>query len=145
VWPNLWGPGWWWGVLISLGLVAGLVALFGRLDSVHREPEDRMDQLQDLWRRYEQGDLAQWEFQRLRRRWLDPEKDPPRQDPMRLGHIVRRCCPSDEAALPDRAAPRDGTIVQDDRSAFIQDTDDKTVCPEARHAEPLCLVERAPR
>jgi hypothetical protein len=76
MWPNLWGPGWEWGILTSLGLFGGLVALLLFLSWASRTRTSRPDPvqaLQVLWMRYEQGDLTPWEFQRLKQAWFTEE------------------------------------------------------------------------
>lgn len=65
MWPDLFGPGWVWGLLSASGLLAAcvtLVCLLGRAETPDSDP----DTFQELWRRYEQGDLTPWEFERLR-------------------------------------------------------------------------------
>lgn len=64
MWPSVWGNNWWWGVLSALGLLAGLFGWVIRLGSP-RSPTACPDVLQELWKRYEQGDLTAWEFERL--------------------------------------------------------------------------------
>ena len=71
MWPNLWGPGWWWGALASFGFICSTVAWMTRVGSASRKAVGRRDELQELWKRYEQGDLTRREFQRLRRSWLE--------------------------------------------------------------------------
>ena len=61
---NLWGAGWWWGVIIALGVIEsvfGGMIVFGSV----RTHAPRADPLRGLWGRYEQGDLTSWEFERL--------------------------------------------------------------------------------
>lgn len=64
MWPDLFGPGWGWDVLIagsSLACFLTLIWLFGDA----RMPQRAPDQLQRVWHRYEQGDLTRDEFERL--------------------------------------------------------------------------------
>ncbi len=67
MWPDLFGPGWVWGVLLSSGLLGSLIVLLKMLQRSTGVQEGTDDPLQVIWRRYEQGDLTQWEFERLRR------------------------------------------------------------------------------
>ncbi len=67
MWPDLFGPGWVRDVLLSAGLLAGVIAVVAMVERSHKRLEAKSDPLQEIWRRYEQGDLTQWEFERLRR------------------------------------------------------------------------------
>jgi hypothetical protein len=69
MWPNLFGPGWIWDALLSAGFLAAVAVTAGAL---LRAPENFMnpgrageDRLQQIWHRYEEGDLTPWEFARL--------------------------------------------------------------------------------
>ncbi len=65
MWPDLFGPGWPWGVLAACGILTACVALVSAFGRAGR-PDAEFETFQELWRRYEQGDLTRWEFERLR-------------------------------------------------------------------------------
>ncbi len=67
MWPDLMGPGWERHLVATLGLLAAFIASLGLLASLasRREPESP-DPLLVLLRRYEEGDLTRWEFERRR-------------------------------------------------------------------------------
>jgi hypothetical protein len=69
MWPDLFGPGWMWDVLASAGLLAIVAgasgALLGRLRRGPGRDRGDGDRLQNIWHRYEEGDLTSWEFARL--------------------------------------------------------------------------------
>jgi hypothetical protein len=80
VWPSLWGAGWWWGVVAALSVMAGLFGGVIILGSI-RTAAPCADPLRELWKRYEQGDLTSWEFERLIRAgnvaaWAAPARAP---------------------------------------------------------------------
>ena len=69
MWPSLFGPGWQWGVLVALSLGCVLIGLLGFLVLVVRKPRPTAaTPLDQLWRRYEEGDLTGEEFDRLRQK-----------------------------------------------------------------------------
>ncbi len=64
MWPDLFGTGWGWNVLVSGGSLAcflALVWLFGDARPLRGAP----DLVQRVWQKYEQGDLTRYEFDRL--------------------------------------------------------------------------------
>ncbi len=63
MWPQLFGPGWEFGVLVAGAILAG----FGcTVWFAIRYPRSwKPDPVSDLWRRDEQGDLTSWEAARL--------------------------------------------------------------------------------
>lgn len=70
MWPNVFGPGWLLMALAALGMLLFLIALVYSLwaAAVMRGSEIAVPPDQDLWRRYEAGDLTRVEFDRLRKR-----------------------------------------------------------------------------
>jgi len=67
MWPALFGPGWEWGILGSLGLMAGIITLLVKMFAAAKgKPEATEDGRAAIWRRYEIGDLTRPEFERLR-------------------------------------------------------------------------------
>jgi len=66
MWPDLFGPGWVWGVFLSFGLLGVFAGLLKCLDLLCKEPEGTEDPLEELWHRYEIGDLTRQEFERLK-------------------------------------------------------------------------------
>lgn len=66
MWPYLFGSGWVWDVLLSAGLVAGIIVAIAVLVSPRKQPAGYVDaahdRLQTVWHAYEQGDLTDWEF-----------------------------------------------------------------------------------
>ncbi len=69
MWPHLVGSGWVGDVLLSAGLLVGIIAAIAVLLARTEQPAGRADLthdwLQTVWHRYEQGDLTPWEFERL--------------------------------------------------------------------------------
>jgi hypothetical protein len=63
MWPQLFGPGWEFGVLMAGALLAayGCAVWFAIQNMRSLGP----DPVTNLWRRYEQGDLTSWEAARL--------------------------------------------------------------------------------
>jgi hypothetical protein len=71
MWPILFGPGWEWGVLVALSLAGLVIGLLGFLCLVVRKPRpEAATPLDQLWHRYEEGDLTGEEFDRLRHKLL---------------------------------------------------------------------------
>lgn len=66
MWPDLFGPGWVWGLLTACSILTAGIALLGQAGA--RDAESGFLAEQELWRRYEQGDLTRWEFERLKTR-----------------------------------------------------------------------------
>jgi hypothetical protein len=71
MWPDLFGSGWVWGVLLSFGVLGALIGALVWLEILTRQPAEVDDTVQRVWHRYEQGDLTRAEFDRLR--WTLPE------------------------------------------------------------------------
>jgi len=68
MWPYLFGPDWVLQLLMAIGaLGAAIVLVKVALGPTTRRVVEPPDQIQAIWRRYEAGDLTQWEFDRLRR------------------------------------------------------------------------------
>jgi len=85
MWPDLFNAGWGWGALFSalvLGALVALVASIGRRSWRPSEPVDRLGlsgsipTMQELWHRYEIGDLTRWEFERMRAHRVAPAVPP---------------------------------------------------------------------
>ena len=76
MWADLLGPGWLPDSLSSIAILAGVIVVLKRLLAACRDPVVRPDPLQDLWKRYEQGDLTRWEFERRRQVWHGQEAAP---------------------------------------------------------------------
>jgi len=66
MWPDLFGPGWIWGILLSTVLLAGVYTWVFLLPRPSDEPADP---LLRAWREYEEGGLTRQEFERIRRAW----------------------------------------------------------------------------
>ncbi len=65
MWPDTFGPGWFWGVLSVAGVVAILAAVVRMATRV--QAAARVDPVQAVWHQYEIGDLTRREFERLKR------------------------------------------------------------------------------
>jgi len=76
MWPDLLGPGWGWGLLLSCSFFAALIGAGTFLAYRARRCDDDDEPFQTLWRRYEQGDLTREEFERLKpaRAMLQPPR-----------------------------------------------------------------------
>lgn len=72
MWPDLFGPGWIWGVLIAAGFFAFFLALVW-LAADSGPVRHAVDPVQATWRQYEQGELTRQEFERTKRAW-NPER-----------------------------------------------------------------------
>lgn len=68
MWPDLFGPGWIWGVLMAAGLFGVFLALVWLLGDFQM-PRDAADPVRAVWRQYEQGELTRQEFERAKRAW----------------------------------------------------------------------------
>jgi hypothetical protein len=68
MWPDLFGPGWIWGVLTA-GCLFGifLALIWGFAD--FQMPRGDADPLLEIWHQYEQGELTHREFERAKRSW----------------------------------------------------------------------------
>ena len=64
MWPNLFGAGWGWNVLVSGGSLACFLAFVWLLGDARRL-QRAQDPVQLVWQRYEQGDLTRYQFNRL--------------------------------------------------------------------------------
>ena len=69
MWPSMFGPGWQWGVLVALSLGCLLIGLLGFVSLVVGKPRpEAATPLDQLWHRYEEGDITVEDFDRLRRK-----------------------------------------------------------------------------
>jgi len=75
MWPDMFGPGWPWGMLAALGLLAVCVGSVWLTLGANRAASPRSDPMLEAWRRYEQGDLLRSEFERVKR-VIAAEHDP---------------------------------------------------------------------
>jgi hypothetical protein len=75
MWPDMFGPGWPWGMLGALGLLAGCVGSVWLALGVNRAGSPRPDTLLEAWHQYEQGALLRSEFERVKR-VIAAEHDP---------------------------------------------------------------------
>jgi len=68
MWPNIFGPGWGWGTLVALAFLCLVLGVLGFLLLVFKEPPRSVGESSDqLWHRWEEGDITRYEFERLRR------------------------------------------------------------------------------
>ena len=68
MWPDLFGPGWIWGVLTAAGLFLIFLALIWAC--VEFAPSrGAMDPIGEIWHQYEQGALTRQEFARAKQAW----------------------------------------------------------------------------
>ncbi len=69
MWPALFGAGWGWGILVALSLASLFAGFLGFLllitNPESREVAESPDQ---IWHRYEEGDVTRDGFKRLRPR-----------------------------------------------------------------------------
>lgn len=63
MWPDLFGPGYQWGLLAAATIMAASAAFLAVAMRGARPLEP--DPVADVWHRYEQGDLTSWEGARL--------------------------------------------------------------------------------
>jgi hypothetical protein len=69
MWPTLFGSGWIWGALVAGTLVCFIVGVLGFLFLVTvRRPQETKSEFDEVWHRYEEGDLTRSEFDRTVRR-----------------------------------------------------------------------------
>lgn len=67
MWPSVFGPGWGWGILVALAFLCLILGLLGFLFLIFsRQPPKTTDAFDGIWHRFEEGDLAREEFERLR-------------------------------------------------------------------------------
>jgi uncharacterized membrane protein len=72
MWPAMFGPGCIWGVVVAISVGCLLVGLVGfLLLAVDGHRHGPVDPLDELWHRYEEGDVTRQEFERLRREALE--------------------------------------------------------------------------
>lgn len=65
MWPTLLGSGWIWGALVAAALVCFIVGVLGFLFFITVKPPRQMsDEFDEMWHRYEEGDLTRPEFER---------------------------------------------------------------------------------
>lgn len=65
MWPTLLGSGWIWSALIAAALVCFIVGVLGFLFLITvRPPRQTSDEFDEIWHRYEEGDLTGPEFER---------------------------------------------------------------------------------
>jgi len=67
MWPIIFGPGWLWGMLTASLLACILVGFIGFLRLVLKKEAPDASGPNELWHRYEEGDLTREEFERLSR------------------------------------------------------------------------------
>jgi uncharacterized membrane protein len=69
VWPALFGAGWGWGILVALSLASLFAGFLGFLLLItNRESREAAEPLDQVWHRYEEGDITGDEFKRLKPR-----------------------------------------------------------------------------
>lgn len=69
MWPTLFGSGWIWGALVAGTLVCFVVGVLGFLFVITvKPPRQPRDEFEEVWHRYEEGDLTRSEFERTARR-----------------------------------------------------------------------------
>ncbi len=69
MWPTLLGSGWIWSALVAAALVCFIVGVLGFLFLITvRPPRQTSDEFDEIWHRYEEGDLTRPEFERSVRR-----------------------------------------------------------------------------
>ena len=65
MWPTLLGSGWIWNVLVAGALVCFIVGVLGFLFFITvKPPRQTSDEFDEVWHRYEEGDLTAPEFTR---------------------------------------------------------------------------------
>ena len=65
MWPMLLGAGWIWSVLVAAALVCFIVGVLGFLFLITmKPPRPTSDEFDEIWHRYEEGDLTRHEFER---------------------------------------------------------------------------------
>jgi hypothetical protein len=65
MWPMLFGSGWVWSALVAAALVCFIVGVLGFLFLITVKPaRQTSDEADELWHRYEEGDLIRPEFER---------------------------------------------------------------------------------
>ncbi len=66
MWPALFGAGWGWGILVALSLASLFAGFLGFLLLItNRESQETAEPLDQIWHRYEEGDVTREEFKRL--------------------------------------------------------------------------------
>jgi hypothetical protein len=65
MWPMLFGAGWIWSALSAAALMSFIVGVLGFLFLITVKPaRQTSDEFDELWHRYEEGDLTRSEFER---------------------------------------------------------------------------------
>jgi amino acid permease len=65
MWPILFGSGWLWSALVAAALVCFIVGVLGFLFLITvKPPRQTSDEFEEVWHRYEEGDLTRSEFER---------------------------------------------------------------------------------
>jgi hypothetical protein len=64
----MFGAGWGWEILVALALVSLFVGFLGFLLLITRASHEVVEPLDQIWHKYEEGDITREEFTRLRRR-----------------------------------------------------------------------------
>jgi len=72
MWPNIFGPGWGWGLLFALAFLCLVLGVLGFLFSVINRPRDSDEPTDRLRHLLEEGDITPQEFQR-RKRTIQPK------------------------------------------------------------------------
>jgi len=73
MWPGIFGPGWVWGVLVTLAFLCLVLGVLGfMLLVINRSPQNVDDSIDRLWHRLEEGDITPGEFER-RKRAIQPK------------------------------------------------------------------------
>lgn len=75
MWPDMFGPGWPWGMLGALGLLAVCVGMVRLALRANGAGSPRSDPLLEACHRYEEGDLLRSEFERVKRA-IAAEREP---------------------------------------------------------------------
>ncbi len=66
MWPSLFGLGWTWELLVALAMLGIVLGGLGLMFSLLRRPKETPDAFDQIWHRFEEGDLTREEFEQLR-------------------------------------------------------------------------------